>query len=287
MIHFQSKRIIYSREDLHAHIAGHADAIARALERYCDRDNIRRGHSAELEVAEELISRREQTSFNYMNPYSRSLWIDLFLDQLLVPRFESEQFYKITILDLNWHTSERAWNIDLNRIKRDVRNRLRDVNYVLFIEFAFFRNVSDPTERSRVVAPHVEGLVWGPGCRSRINQIRHRFSGGLFGADPIHLKKVHHLAGAVRYAIKPPYKGYSVFRRTDGTYGHRTSDLTLARMFRVFEYFKEFEYSDFAFAGGEGVEVLREVRAAARRLARPSAIRDRLVRRPASHRRAG
>jgi hypothetical protein len=83
-------------------------------------------------------------------------------------------------------------------------------NYVVAIEFAPFRNHVMADNTGRIIAPHVQGLIWRetPGLRARCAQL----GAGLAGADPLHLLAIREaaggFAGAVGYLVKPPHHGY-------------------------------------------------------------------------------
>jgi hypothetical protein len=97
----------------------------------------------------------------------------------------------ITILDQRWHFGERKWNFSPGKIKYRVQESLKGLNYIVMIEFQVFRNVRclQPLPRNKVklfrdqgrlIAPHVQGLIWGklPSLRTG------RFSKAVFTMHP-------------------------------------------------------------------------------------------------------
>jgi hypothetical protein len=162
-----------------------------------------------------------------------------------------------TIIDQDWHFSDKAWEFDIDRIKQQVRNRFRGLNYIFMIELAVFRNVRPTLGQGRVIAPHIQGFSWGQISRREMKRIRQRFSGGMFGADSIRRQEVYDLPGAISYSVKPPYHGYSVYPKQNGDFGHKQSKLWLTQHYDLFQHLKDFTYLDMTFARGEGVPILR------------------------------
>ena len=161
---------------------------------------------------------------------------------------------------------------------------MKGLNYLVMIEFEVFGNRrylvngaspriefalydssrTDPYTQSidygRVIAPHVQGLIWG---RRPSRWQRTQFLGGDFNAPGVMLKPLTNFAGAVRYMVKPPYMGQLVHVRPDG--GRRRypwPGMPLLLHHLLFCNLCEYSYPDLTFAGGEG----RAVLAAAKRL---------------------
>jgi hypothetical protein len=173
----------------------------------------------------------------------------------------------ITLINGAWHFGEAAWDFNLDRIKRQIRAILAGCNYVVAIEFAPFRNHVMADNTGRIIAPHVQGMVWGEtlGLRARCAQL----GAGLAGADPLHLLAIREaaggFAGAVGYMVKPPHHGYCVWQDRTGRFHHRGEKLALIRHHRLFTHLLPHDYPDLTLSGGEGVSVLRTARAAADR----------------------
>jgi hypothetical protein len=171
----------------------------------------------------------------------------------------------ITILDKYWHFGERNWNFAPGKIEYQVRRALKGLNYIVMIEFEVFRNVrylgspllesvAAHQDHGRLITPHIQGFVWEkfPSLAQR-----NHFSGGIFNAPGIKIVAVHDFPGALRYMIKPPYKGRSVFRLPNGRMIRRVwpdMNLTLHHLFLC--NLHQFRYSDLTFAGGEGRPIL-------------------------------
>jgi hypothetical protein len=206
------------------------------------------------------------SSLGYMQPSGGIYW-QCYLYAALQAAGIDQRFdlSTITILDKRWHFGDRDWNFAPGKIEYQVRRALKGLNYLVMIEFEVFRNVrhlaaprpgslAAHEDQGRVIAPHIQGLIWGdvPSRRSRT-----RFSGGIFNAPGIKIISVHDFAGALRYMAKPPHRGRSVFRLTSGRYCRRSwaeMSLTLHHLF--LSNLHQFSYPDLTFAGGEGRAVL-------------------------------
>jgi hypothetical protein len=144
---------------------------------------------------------------------------------------------------------------------------LAGYNYVVAIEFAPFRNHVMADNTGRIIAPHLQGLIWGetPGLRARCAQL----GAGLAGADPLRLLAIREaaggFAGAVGYMVKPPHHGYRLYQDRSGRFHHQREKLALIRHHRLFTHLLPYDYPDLTLSGGAGVAVLRTARAAADR----------------------
>jgi hypothetical protein len=86
-----------------------------------------------------------------------------------------------------------------------------------------FRNHPMADNTGRIIAPHVQGLIWRetPGLRARCAQL----VPGLAGADPLRLLAIREaaggFAGAVGYLVKPPHHGCRLYQDMYGRFHHR------------------------------------------------------------------
>ena len=176
-----------------------------------------------LRRAFDLISHRTARELRYVNPHARWWWLHYLRDAYRQWNIEAAPDLRmITLINGAWHFGEASWDFDLNRIKRQIRAILAGYNYVVAIEFAPFRNHVMADNTGRIIAPHLQGLIWGetPGLRARCAQL----VPGLGGADPLHLLTIREaaggFAGAVGYMVKPPHHGYRLWC-AHGHFHHR------------------------------------------------------------------
>lgn len=249
-------RIVYTEQQFYNDIHDHHENLVGAIERYGSWHDHR--NTRALQREKRLISWRRATDLAYMNPYARGTWRDC-IASAIEECDVSDDLWVTTILNESWHFDDTEWKFDGDRVKRQVRNALIGESFLFHIELAPYRNVRG-TLGGRLITPHIQGLMWrklGRGERSKVNG---RFAGGLFGADPLWQVPPYDFPGALRYSIKPPFHGYSLIERRDGKRGHCRCNLSLAQHFWLYENLKGFRYPDLAFAGGEGVHVLRRAR---------------------------
>jgi hypothetical protein len=252
----------YTLEDLKRDQDQHHDALERAIYKYGPKRDLRQ--ERKLREALTPISHSEKHQLAYMNPYARSVWQNYLLNAIGDGSI-SAPLYMTTIIDQDWNFSDQDWLLEIDRMKQQVRNRFQGPNYIFMIEFAVFRNVRPTLGKGRVIAPHIQGFSWGQISRREMKRIYQRFTGGMFGADSIRRQVVYDLPGAISYSVKPPYHGYSVYPKQNGTFGHKRCELSLTQHYALFQHLKDFTYLDMTFASGEGVPILREARSLARR----------------------
>jgi hypothetical protein len=88
-----------------------------------------------------MISHRTARELRYVNPHARWWWLHYLRDAYQQWDIEAAPDLRmITLINGAWHFGEGAWDLDLNRIKRQIRAILTGYNYVVAIEFACFRN---------------------------------------------------------------------------------------------------------------------------------------------------
>jgi hypothetical protein len=206
----------------------------------------------------------------YMQPSAPLYWQAYLYHALLAQDvFDRPDIYTITIIDQRWHFGEREWNFQPGKIEYQLRRALKGLNYLVMLEFQVFGNVrhtqqlvidgvEQVRDHGRVIAPHVQGLLWGkpPSRRQRA-----QFPGGLFGAPGIKLKRITDFAGAVRYMVKPPYMGQLLRPWGDGhcsRYPWARMSLPLHHL--LFRHLHQFRYPELTFGSGEGSAVLAQAK---------------------------
>ena len=143
---------------------------------------------------------------------------------------------------------------------------MKGLNYLVIIEFEIYRNfryleplpagsVVPHVDQGRLIAPHIQGFIWGkfPSARQRA-----RFEGGIFDVPGIKVVGVHDFDGALKYMGKPPCRGRSVFRLPSGRVSRRPwpkMSLTLHHL--LLSHLHPYRCPDLTFAGGEGSAILR------------------------------
>lgn len=200
----------------------------------------------------------------YMQPTASRYW-QIYLYHALVDGGIHDRFdiYPTTILDRYWHFGERNWRFAPGKIEYQVRRALNGLNYLVMIEFEIFGNVRFPEEfkievsrfrdQGRVIAPHVQGLIWG---KRPSRQQRAQFAGGMFGAHGTTLRSLTDFAGAIRYMVKPPKGGLLHPLPGGGNHRYPWEEMPLSLHHLLFRNLHTFSYPDLTFASGEGSRIL-------------------------------
>jgi hypothetical protein len=201
----------------------------------------------------------------YMQPVAPLYWQNYIYNALMDSgAVDRPDTYMLTLIDKRWHFGEREWAFSPTKIEHQVRRALSGLNYIVMIEFEVFGNVRHledappgdlvrQIDRGRVIAPHVQGLIWG---RRPSRRQRAQFAGGIFGAGGVFLKPVTKFAGAVRYMVKPPYLGQRIHPRAKGGRFRYSWKLPLKLHHLLFSNLFDYSYADLTFASGEGSSVL-------------------------------
>ena len=205
-------------------------------------------------------------ALGYMQPRAALFWQQHLYRALVADGVvDRPDIYTITIVDQRWHFGQHDWNFQPAKIEYQVRRALKGLNYLVMVEFQVFSNVRyhqpvvvDGIEQwrdhGRVIAPHIQGLLWG---KRPSRRQRGLFPGGLFGAPGIKLVRLTDFAGAVRYMVKPPSIGQLVHPLPGGGYVRypwARMSLTLHHLFLT--RLCHVSYPDLTFASGEGSAVL-------------------------------
>jgi hypothetical protein len=84
-------------------------------------------------------SRRRALELRFMIRHARSIWQYHLRGSVRHWGVETAPNLRtITLINDPWHFDERAWEFDLDRMKREIRPILAGCNYVVAIEFACF-----------------------------------------------------------------------------------------------------------------------------------------------------
>jgi hypothetical protein len=253
------QRPIYLGHD----VPGYDPQLVKAISRY----GLTRGAPWRWQTAPDFAA---WDQLGYMQPSGGIYWQSYLYTELQAAGIDQcLDLSTITILEQRWHFGERNWRFAPGKIEYQVRRALKGLNYIVMIEFEVFRNVRylEPLppggllphlDQGRVIAPHIQGLIWG-GALSR--RRRSSFSGGLFNAPSVKIIDVYDFAGALRYMAKPPHRGRSVFRLQRGGYGRRPwAKMSLTLHHLLLSNLHQFSYPDLTFAGGEGRAVLAQAK---------------------------
>jgi hypothetical protein len=206
----------------------------------------------------------------YMQPDSALIWIRYLSTAMKLYRLDQRKdLATLTIIDKRWHFGEEWWNFSAQFIKNEIQRIFLNLNYILLIEFGVYRNYHHHTQlgphsliqdldEGRLIAPHAQGVIWH---KRPTRAQRKKFSGGIFNAHSVHVRDVHDFDGAVRYMVKPPYRGQSVIKRASGRcVSVPWPDMNLTLHHLLLSNLGKYTFPELTFAGGEGVEILQSAK---------------------------
>jgi hypothetical protein len=190
-----------------------------------------------------------------VDPRAQDIWLKALGRGVGVVRPNLLDPLKITALDRRWHLRvETALAIGsegvqrhVDRIKREVRRRLRGNHYLGHIEISYHLRPGRD-----FLAFHFEGIVWGV---SDLKCLRRCCNGGVNGAFPVVAKVAYDCAGAIRYATKFDDKGH---RRRKEAYENSRSDtinLSARKLYRFVYACRSLDWPQMVLVGGEGIQI--------------------------------
>jgi hypothetical protein len=174
-----------------------------------------------------------------------------------------------SIAPRDWACCDLDIDFDYELAKRKIRNAFAGKNFIGVIEPGYY-----PHEKWKsgdtvgaLISFHAHIVVWDT-SRSKLQ--RHQQDIGL-RFWPVqqgdrktgrlnHVKTLADLWGILRYSTKMPFYGYDREVRDDDTIVQRHLELEPIHHYRLFKFSRKHTIWDAWLAGGEGAQVLRDVR---------------------------
>jgi len=195
----------------------------------------------------------------------------------------------VTLVHVACYTAHDVNFVDIPRFKRQLRRGLAGLSYIGMVEPALYVNVAPGTRWSnkRAVSWHLHAICWG----ENRSEMKERFSrlneDGIYrsimddgvGAHQRQIpgKFLRHrdrtfLADKLRYMLKSPRKAYRIYRTErvtpDGEivpcFRQIKSELRKGDRITLFHLMKGLYLDELAVGGGEGTDMLRRIKKAAR-----------------------
>jgi hypothetical protein len=188
-------------------------------------------------------------------------------------RLTAHELALVTIINKRWWSSDRNFQFNRDLANRQIRNFLQARNYLGIWEFGNVLNVRAPDGYWRVISPHAHILVWGESCRDieealkKRNKDDVRFKAPFDGPPAVEVDRIPSSNDLIRvcgYMTKTPWLAYSAWA---GFYRFKLSKVRNSHIghFRLYELLDKFAMSELMFAGGEGVDISKKLRAEFRR----------------------
>jgi hypothetical protein len=185
-----------------------------------------------------------------------------------------EPVFLVTLAEKSGLTTEQAPHIHLPRIKRKFAAGMVGLSYIGMIEPGYYNNIYNQADEKRrnVISWHGHFLVWGV-SRKQLNRhlrkIKPRFTPIMPGLCAVHKRKIppDQFGYKLWYIAKSPRKEYSVGRRlnSDESTGNarfkqNSRNIRLGHRVRLFDLMRDMYLDQLAMAGGEGRQLLQQIK---------------------------
>jgi hypothetical protein len=242
---------------------------------------------------DDLFFQRDPHVLCSVNTKSRILWAravcrelqDFFALDADHP-FPDEQLFFVTLTDISCWTTHDAALVDVPRFEQTLRKGLRGLSYFGMIEPALYVNIAPGTcwSGKRAVSWHVHAICWGEDRKqmrkrfARLNQ-QEVYRSIMSGQRGVHQKEIPgkfltdsnrtFFADKIRYMLKSPCKAYRIYHAKRGndkeiSFRQIKSDLRPGDHVDLFHLMKGLYLDELAVGGGEGGDVLKRIKRAAR-----------------------
>jgi hypothetical protein len=185
-----------------------------------------------------------------------------------------EPVFLVTIADHSHVTTDQPQQINLPRIKRKIGAGLIDLSYIGMIEPGFYNVIYDEigNQRKNVISWHGHFLVWGvseEGLAKHLAKIKPRFTPIMPGLCAVYKKRIppEQFGYKLWYILKAPRKEYSIGQRLErdkktgeAKFKQNSRELRPGSRLKLFHLMRDMYLDKLAMAGGEGSELLRQIK---------------------------
>jgi hypothetical protein len=159
-------------------------------------------------------------------------------------------------------------------MKRKLAAGMVGLSYIGMIEPGYYNNIYSDAgkQRKNVISWHGHFLVWGgteKDLNGHLNKIKPRFTPIMPGLCAVHKKRIPpgQFGYKLWYIIKSPRKEYSIGRRrnpdekTGNTrFKQNSRNIRLGHRVKLFNIMQELFLDQLAMAGGEGRQLLQQIK---------------------------
>jgi hypothetical protein len=185
-----------------------------------------------------------------------------------------EPVFLVTLAEKSGLTKDRARPINLSRIKRKLAAGLVGLSYIGMIEPGYYNNIYDQAQgkQRNVVSWHGHFLVWGVSRKQlnrHLDKIKPRFTPIMPGLCAVHKKRIapDQFGYKLWYIVKSPRKEYSIGLRldSDGSTGkarfkQNSRNIRPGHRVKLFNIMRDVYLDQLAMAGGEGRQILQDIK---------------------------
>jgi hypothetical protein len=216
-----------------------------------------------------------------VNPKARLKWGRAFIDEIFKffhitanDHGPGNPVFLITIADKSHLTTDQPQPINLARIKRKLGSGLKGLSYIGMIEPGYYNIIFDEfgEQQKNVVSWHGHFLVWGITkhlLAKHLERIKARFAPVMPGLCAVHKKEIEpdQFGYKLWYIVKSPCKEYSIGKRLRRDrksrvkiFKQNSRPIRPGHRVKLFHLMRDMYLDKLAMAGGEGRELLRQIR---------------------------
>lgn len=184
-----------------------------------------------------------------------------------------EPVFLVTLAEKSGLTSDQPQHIHLSHIKRKLAAGMVGLSYIGMIEAGYYNNIyQSGKNRNNVVSWHGHFLVWGVSRKQlnrHLNKIKPRFKPIMPGLCAVHKKRIEpdQFGYKLWYIIKSVRKEYSIGRRLDSDkrtgnarFKQNSRNIRPGNRVKLFNLLREIYLDQLAMAGGEGRQLLQQIK---------------------------
>jgi hypothetical protein len=186
-----------------------------------------------------------------MNPWAREVWERHLRRAIEACGLHKGPLFMATALDRRWHFPWGNWRFLPEVMALQAEQAFGTTPYLLLIEIAALTYAGQ-----KLVAPHLQGFVFEGLSRRRRDKIKRHFSGGLAGADPLHVLQVYDFEGACLYNVKPPDRMWACNTDREGGRWRQARRMSGPQHYYLWRNLRWHTYPQLTLAGGVGKRVL-------------------------------
>ena len=240
-------------------------AVAAAIRQY-QPDNAEK-------IIQRYLSEERQAELNLTNTYARRIFRRALLTAARSMEVNLSRKGLIvmwaSIAPRDWACCDRDIDFNYDIAKQKIRNAFAGKDFIGVIEPGYYPHVKweGGDKVGSLISFHAHILVWDT-SRSKLQRhqqdIRRRFWPVMEGdhktARLYHVKTLGDLWRVLRYSTKMPFQGYDREVREDDSIVQSHLELAPIHHYRLFRFLRKYTVWDAWLAGGEGAQLLRDVR---------------------------
>ena len=186
----------------------------------------------------------------------------------------TDPIFLVTVADKSHLTADQPQQINLSQIRRKLGAGLMGLSYIGLIEPGYYNVLYDEfgNQRKNVISWHGHFLVWGITKKQlarHLAKIKPRYTPIMPGLCAVHKKIISHdqFGYKLWYILKAPRKEYSIGRRREcdektgaAKFKQNSRKIRPGNRLKLFSLMGDMYLDKMAMAGGEGAELLRQIK---------------------------